>query len=45
MGSKDELKRLDGFLIMLHKPHPGNTVKAYALKQVLTYLSQNGLLT
>ena len=30
--------------IMLHKPHPGNIVKRYALKQVLDELTESGLL-
>ena len=27
---------------MLHKPHPGNIVKMYALRQVLEELQSNG---
>ncbi len=27
-----------------HKPHPGSTVKAYVLKQVREFLSNNGLI-
>lgn len=30
--------------IMLHKPHPGNIVKGYALKQVFDYLKNEGLI-
>lgn len=30
--------------IMLHKPHPGNIVKSYAMKQVYEYLKESGLL-
>ncbi len=30
--------------IMLHKPHPKNVVKSYAMKQVLDYLSELGLI-
>lgn len=30
--------------IMLHKPHPGNIVKEYALKQVLEDLKEAGLI-
>lgn len=29
---------------MLHKPHPGNVVKLYALKQVCEELIEAGLL-
>ena len=27
---------------MLHKPHPGNEMKRYAVKQLLDYLMKNG---
>ena len=30
--------------IMLHKPHPGNIIKGYAMKQVYDYLTEAGLL-
>ena len=29
---------------MLHKPHPGNIVKEYAMKQVLEELKEAGLI-
>ena len=29
-------------LITLHKPHPGNIVKSYALKQVIDHLKEKG---
>lgn len=29
---------------MLHKPHPGNIIKEYAMKQVLNDLKEEGLL-
>ena len=28
--------------ILLHKPHPGNIIKGYALKEVLAKLIRNG---
>jgi hypothetical protein len=31
-------------LISLHRPHPGNIVRRYALRQVIDTLSQAGLL-
>jgi hypothetical protein len=34
----DEQKRV----IILHKPHPGNIVKEYAIRQVIEYLIDNG---
>jgi len=30
--------------ILLHKPHPGNIVKRYALKQVYEYLKNNEII-
>lgn len=30
--------------IMLHKPHPRNIIKEYALKQVYDYLKNEGLI-
>lgn len=33
-----------GRVISLHRPHPGNIVKKYALKQVLMVLRQDGLI-
>lgn len=30
--------------IMLHKPHPGNIIKSYALKQVYEYLKYEDLI-
>jgi HicA toxin of bacterial toxin-antitoxin, len=29
-------------LITLHKPHPGNILKGYALKQVIEHLKEKG---
>ena len=29
-------------VIRLHKPHPGNIVKEYAIKQVITQLKEKG---
>ncbi len=31
-------------IIILHKPHPGNIVKEYAIKQVITHLKEKGYL-
>ena len=30
--------------IMLHKPHPGNIIKSYAMKQVLDDLTEAGFI-
>lgn len=30
--------------IMLHKPHPGNIIKGYAMKQVYDYLKSEALI-
>lgn len=43
-GSRVVFKDSLGAPIMLHKPHPGNVVKDYALKQVLEELKRRNLL-
>lgn len=43
-GSRVVFKNGDKKPIMLHKPHPGNIVKGYALKQVLNYLKELGMI-
>lgn len=30
--------------IMLHKPHPGNIIKSYAIKQILNDLTEAGFI-
>ncbi len=41
-GSRVVFKDKNGHPIMLHKPHPGNIVKHYALRQVLEELQSKG---
>lgn len=41
-GSRVVFKDNEGHPIMLHKPHPGNIVKQYALRQVLEELQSRG---
>ncbi len=41
-GSRIIFKNKDKRPIMLHKPHPGNIVKVYALKQILEELKIAG---
>lgn len=43
-GSRVVFKDKEGHPIMLHKPHPGNIVKQYALRQVLEELQSKGYL-
>ena len=43
-GSRVVFKNEDKKPIMLHKPHPGNIVKGYVLKQVYNYLKELELL-
>ena len=43
-GSRVVFKDNEGHPIMLHKPHPGNIVKLYALRQVLEELQSKGYL-
>lgn len=30
--------------IMLHRPHPGNIIKGYVMKQVMEYLQSEGII-
>ena len=43
-GSRVIFKNGDKRPIMLHKPHPGNIVKGYAMKQVYDDLKEAGLI-
>lgn len=43
-GSRLIFKNGDKRPIMLHKPHPGNIVKEYAMKQVLEELREAGFI-
>lgn len=43
-GSRVVFKNGDKRPIMLHKPHPGNIVKSYALRQVLDDLIEAGFI-
>lgn len=41
-GSRVIFYKEGGVPIMLHKPHPGNVLKCYAVKQLLETLIENG---
>lgn len=43
-GSRVIFKNSDKRPIMLHKPHPGNIVKNYAMRQVLNELIEAGFI-
>ncbi len=43
-GSRVIFKGDDKKPIMLHKPHPGNIIKGYVMKQVYDYLKNEGLI-
>ena len=43
-GSRVIYKNGDNRPIMLHKPHPGNIVKGYAMKQVYEVLKEAGFI-
>lgn len=43
-GSRVVFKDRAGHPIMLHKPHPGNIVKQYAVRQIYEELQSKGLL-
>jgi hypothetical protein len=41
-GSRRKFTDENKNVIILHKPHPGNIVKEYALKQIITQLKDKG---
>ncbi len=41
-GSRIIYKDVDGHPIMIHRPHPGNIIKEYAMKQILKELQDKG---
>lgn len=41
-GSRHSFVSGDGVVLNLHKPHPKNILKAYAVKQVLEFLTKEG---
>ena len=43
-GSRIIFKNGDNRPIMLHKPHPGNILKSYAMKQVYDDLKEAGFI-
>ena len=43
-GSRVILKNGDKRPIMIHKPHPGNVIKGYAIRQVLNDLTNEGFI-
>lgn len=43
-GSRVIFKPKNGIPIMLHKPHPGNILKGYAIKQFYEHLKKDGKL-
>jgi hypothetical protein len=43
-GSRKKFVDEYGNLILLHKPHPGNIIKKYALKQTIENLNEKGKL-
>ena len=43
-GSRVIFKNGDKIPIMLHKPHPGNIVKKYAMRQVYDELKEAGFI-
>lgn len=43
-GSRVAFTNGNGDYIRLHKPHPGNTLKRYQLDDIVTGLSERGLL-
>jgi len=41
-GSRRKFADAKNNIIILHKPHPGNIVKEYAIKQVIVHLKEKG---
>ncbi|HWK07692.1 MAG TPA: type II toxin-antitoxin system HicA family toxin [Puia sp.] len=41
-GSRRKFADAKKNIIILHKPHPGNIVKEYAIKQVIVQLKEKG---
>ena len=41
-GSRRKLADKTNNIIILHKPHPGNIVKQYAIRQVIEHLREKG---
>jgi hypothetical protein len=41
-GSRRKYADENKNVIILHKPHPGNIVKEYAIKQIITQLKDKG---
>lgn len=41
-GSRRKFADTEKNVIILHKPHPGNIVKEYAIRQVIEYLKEKG---
>ena len=41
-GSRRKFSDSDNNLIILHKPHPSNIIKKYALKQIIETLQEKG---
>ncbi|MBV9762299.1 MAG: type II toxin-antitoxin system HicA family toxin [Acidobacteriaceae bacterium] len=42
-GSRRRFVHPDREPIILHKPHPGNELKAYQVTQIVAYLKEEGL--
>jgi hypothetical protein len=43
-GSRRKFADMKKNIINLHKPHPGNIMKEYAIKQVIAHLREKGYL-
>lgn len=41
-GSRVVFKDANNHPIMIHKPHPGNVIKSYAMKQIYDELKEKG---
>ncbi|MBS1665062.1 MAG: type II toxin-antitoxin system HicA family toxin [Bacteroidetes bacterium] len=41
-GSRRKFADSNNNIIILHKPHPGNIVKEYAIRQIIAHLKEKG---
>lgn len=41
-GSRRKFIDADKNVIALHKPHPGNIIKSYAIREVIAHLKERG---
>ncbi|MCL2494689.1 MAG: type II toxin-antitoxin system HicA family toxin [Oscillospiraceae bacterium] len=43
-GSAIKFENEDGFVLYIHRPHPGNILKEYHIRRILKKLEEGGLI-